>query len=82
MSEGKPRTLKILIHEKDISIFINSEKNVSVEFKDIEKIIETKNYYILISKVKSEIALKKDGFIKGSSKEFKQLLKQQKFTKS
>lgn len=82
INEGKPRTLKILIHEKAISVFLNSEKNISVEFKDIEKVIETKNYYILISKLKLEIVLKKDGFIKGSSNEFKQFLKQQKFTKS
>lgn len=37
MNEGKPRTLKILINEKDISVFLNSEKNINVEFKDMEK---------------------------------------------
>lgn len=79
--EGKTKTLKILINEKDINIFINSEKDVSVEFKDIEKIIETQNYYTLISKAKVIIPLKKDGFLKGSSNEFKQFLKNQKLMK-
>lgn len=80
LNEGKPRILKILINEKGISIFLNSEKNISVEFKDMEKIIETKNYYILISKAKSVIALKKDGFIVGNPDEFKQFLRKQKIT--
>lgn len=80
INKGKPRTLKILINERDISVLMNSEKNINLEFKDIEKIIETKNYYILISKAKSVIALKKDGFIKGNSNEFKQFLRKQKIT--
>jgi len=80
-NKGNPMEVKLLIAEKDINIFINSKKDMSIEFTNIEKVIETKNYYILVSKAKQAISLKKDGFIKGTSKEFKEFLKQKKLIK-
>lgn len=80
-NKGNPIEVKLLITEKDINIFTNSEKDINIEFANIEKAIETKNYYILVSKAKLAIALKKDGFIKGTTKEFKEFLKQKKLIK-
>lgn len=80
-NKGNPMEVKLSITEKDINIFTNSEKYMNIEFTNIEKIIETKNYYILVSKAKLTIALKKDGFIKGTANEFKEFLKQKKLIK-
>lgn len=77
-NKGNPMEVKLSITEKDINIFTNSEKDMNIEFTNIGKIIETKNYYILVSKAKLTIALKKDGFIKGTASEFKEFLKQKK----
>lgn len=80
-NKGNPMEVKILITEKDIDIFTNSKKDMNIEFANIEKTIETKNYYTLVSKAKLAIVLKKDGFIKGTTNEFKKFLKQKKLIK-
>lgn len=80
-NKGNPMEVKISITEKDINIFTNSDKDMNIEFTNIEKTIETKNYYILVSKAKLAIALKKDGFIKGTANQFKEFLKQKKLIK-
>lgn len=80
-NKGNPMEVKILITEKDIGIFTNSKKDMNIEFANIEKTIETKNYYTLVSKAKLAIVLKKDGFIKGTTNEFKKFLKQKKLIK-
>lgn len=80
-NNGNPMEVKLAITEKNINIFINSEKDMNIEFTNIEKTIETKNYYILVSKAKLAIALKKDGFIKGTANEFEEFLKQKRLIK-
>lgn len=75
-NQGKPIEVKLFITEKGISIYADSEKDKNIDFTNIEKTIQTKNYYILITKAKLAIALKKDGFHKGTAKEFKEFLKQ------
>lgn len=80
-NKGNPMEVKILITEKDIDIFTNSKKDMNIEFANIEKTIETKNYYTLVGKAKLAIVLKKDGFIKGTTNEFKKFLKQKKLIK-
>ena len=80
-NKGNPMEVKILITEKDIDIFTNSKKDMNIEFANIEKTIETKNYYTLVSKAKLAIVLKKDGLIKGTTNEFKKFLKQKKLIK-
>ena len=80
-NKGNPMEVKILITEKDIDIFTNSKKDMNIEFANIEKKIETKNYYTLFSKAKLAIVLKKDGLIKGTTNEFKKFLKQKKLIK-
>lgn len=79
--KGSPIEIKLIITEKDINIFINSEKDMDIEFKNIEKTVETKNYYILLSKAKRAITIKKDGFIKGTENEFREFLKQKRLIK-
>ena len=80
-NNGNPMEVKLANTEKNINIFINSEKDMNIEFTNIEKTIETKNYYILVSKAKLAIALKKDGFIKGTANEFEEFLKQKRLIK-
>lgn len=82
INKGNPTEVKISITEKDITVFTNLEKNMNIEFENIEKAIETKNYYILMSKAKLAVVLKKDAFIKGTEKEFKEFLKQKRLIKN
>ena len=62
----------------NIKILSDLDNDTNIEFKNIEKVIKTKNYYILVSKAKLGIALKKDSFIKGTANEFEKFLKQKK----
>lgn len=80
-NKGNPMEVRLSITEKDMNIFTNSEKDMNIEFANIEKTIETKDYYILVSKAKLAIALKKDAFIKGTANEFKEFLKQKRLIK-
>lgn len=80
-NKGNPMEVRLSITEKDIRIFTNSEKDMNIELANIEKAIETKDYYILVSKAKLAIALKKDAFIKGTENEFKEFLRQKRLIK-
>lgn len=77
-NNGNDIEVKLVINEENIKILDNLENDTNIEFKNIEKLIKTKNYYILVSKAKLGIALKKDGFIKGTANEFEEFLKQKK----
>ena len=65
INEGKPNNKIYTQYDIYSKHYWSFKTNILIILLII--IIETKNYYILISKVKSEVALKKDGFIKGSS---------------
>lgn len=75
-NKGNPIEIKLLITENTINISSIIEE--SIEIANIEKVIKTKNYYILISKAKLSIALKKDGFTKGTAEQFEEFLKRKK----
>ena len=77
-NNGNDIEIKLIINEDDINISNNLEKDTNIEFKNVQKVIKTKNYYILMSKAKLGIALKKDSFIKGTANEFEKFLKQKK----
>lgn len=77
-NNGNDIEVKLVINEENIKILDNLENDTNIEFKNIEKLIKTKNYYILVSKAKLGIALKKDGFIKDTVNEFEEFLKQKK----
>lgn len=77
-NNGNPIEVELLITEESVNVFTNYEKNINIEFSNIEKVIKTKNYYILVSKAKLQISLKKDSFTKGTAKQFEQFLKQKK----
>lgn len=78
-NKGNCNEIRLLITEDGINISTNLESNVNIEFKNIGKVIKTKNYYILLTKAKLGIALKKDGFIKGTAKEFEKFLTEKNF---
>ncbi len=77
-NNGNDIEIKLVINEDDIKISNSLEKDINIGFKNIQKVIKTKNYFILLSKAKLGIALKKDSFIKGTVNEFEKLLKQKK----
>ena len=80
-SKRKLLEVKISVTKENINISTNVGKSIDIEFIDIEKAIETKNYYFLISRAKTWIAFKKDSFTKGTVKEFEEFLKQKKLIK-
>ncbi len=75
-NNGNLIEVELLITEEEINIYTNHIENM--KFSNIEKAVKTKNYYILVSKTKLRIALKKDSFTKGTAKQFEQFLKQKK----
>lgn len=77
-NKGKATQIKLLVTKDNIKISSNLNNDTNIEFKNIEKVIKTKNYYILVTKAKLGIAFKKDSFVKGTEKEFEEFLKQKK----
>lgn len=77
-NQGSPIQIKLLISEESINICTMPNKNTSVEFVNIERVIKTKNYYIFISKAKLWVAVKKDSFSKGTLEQFEEFLKEKK----
>lgn len=77
-NQGNPIQIKLLISENSINIYTIPNKNTSLEFVNIERVIKTKNYYIFISKAKLWGAVKKEAFSKGTLKEFEEFLKKKK----
>lgn len=75
-NKGNTIKIKLLVTENNIKISSDLAKETRIEFENIEKVIKTKNYYILVSKAKLGIAFKKDGFIKGTAEKFEIFLKQ------
>ncbi len=78
-NKGKSIQIKLLVTKDNINVLSDLEKGTNIEFKNIEKAIKTKNYYILVSKAKLGIAFKKDSFVKETAEEFEKFLKQKKF---
>lgn len=81
INKGNPIERKIVITENESTILISTNNNISVEFKNIKKVMKTKNYYILISKSNITFTLKKDGFTKGTAEQFEKFLKQKRILK-
>ncbi len=77
-NKGNPIQIKLLVIEDNIKILSDLEKELNIELKSIEKVIKTKNYYILVTKAKLGISFKKDSFVKGTVEEFEKFLKQKK----
>lgn len=77
-NQGNPIQIKLLISEENINIYTMPNNNTTLEFINIERVIKTKNYYILMSKAKLWVAVKKDAFTKGTTEQFEKFLKQKK----
>ncbi len=79
MNGGKIQEINILVTDKEVSLLDKSGGANHIEWTNITKSKETKNYYILITKTNLCIQLKKDGFTKGTAKQFEDFLKQKDF---
>lgn len=73
-NKGKAIETKISITENEIRLTTDLT-NMNVELATIKKVIQTKNYFVLASKAKIGYIIKKDGFTKGDSGQFKLFLK-------
>jgi len=74
----KDWTCKVMIREKDISLYINNKINNHVNWEDLTKFEEAKTYYKLTSKDQIEgVMLDKESFTKGDSESFKQWMLEQ-----
>ena len=68
-NNGKPIEEDILITNENII-----SENIKINFNSIKKAKETKKIFILITKQQNIIVLKKDGFTKGTAREFEEFL--------
>lgn len=75
-NNGNLIEVEVLITEEDINVSTNYDESINIKLGNIKKAIRTKNYYILETKEKLRIILKRDGFVKGNVKQFEQFLKQ------
>lgn len=75
-NNGNLIEVEVLITEEDINVSTNYDESINIKLGNIKKVIRTKNYYILETKEKLRIILKRDGFVKGNVKQFEQFLKQ------
>lgn len=78
-NRGNCSEIKLSITDDNINILTNLKSNMNIQLKNINNVIKTKNYYILITKAKLRIAIKKDGFIKGTAEKFEKFLTEKNF---
>lgn len=70
---GKDWACKVILGEKNISLYINGKLNNKVEWSEIKKLEEAKTYIKLAADVGNEgVMLDKDSFTEGDSESFKQ----------
>lgn len=75
--DGKDWTCKVIIGEKNISLYINGKINNKVEWDDIVKFEEAKSYYRLTTDGQNEgVMIDKECFTEGDSEHFKQWMKE------
>lgn len=69
--DGKDWLCKVVLGEKNISLYINNKLNNKVEWKDISKFEYAKTYFKLASGDRNEgVMLDKECFTEGSAEEF------------
>lgn len=69
----------MLVNEESIDVFDRLGNKVNIEFKNINKVLKTKKYYILTTNAKVCAVFQKDSFTKGTLKEFEDFLKNKKY---
>ena len=71
--DGKNWTCRVIVGEKNISLYINGKINNKVEWKDILRFEEAKSYYKLATDEYNEgVMLDKSCFTEGDSDSFRQ----------
>ncbi|MCI9025963.1 MAG: hypothetical protein HFG92_16365 [Dorea sp.] len=70
---GQNWTCKVIVGEKNISLYINGKINNKVEWTEIKKFEEAKSYFKLSTEVNNEgVMIDKSSFIEGDSDSFRQ----------
>lgn len=74
---GKDWSCKVIVGEKNISLYINNKLNNKVEWSEITKFEDAKTYYKLSSGNQNEgVMLDKECFTEGDSESFKGWMKE------
>lgn len=69
-------TCKVILGEKNISLYINGKSNNKVEWSEIKKFEEAKTYFKLTSEDGIEgVMLDKESFVEGDADSFRQWMK-------
>ena len=70
-NNGEPMKVEMVLTDDGIGMYsIDQDAKAHIPYKSVTKIINTKNYYGLLTEAKQLMFFKKDGFIKGSPDEF------------
>lgn len=73
---GQNWTCKVIVGEKNISLYINGKINNKVEWKEIQKFEEARSYFKLSAKESNEgVMIDKSCFIEGDADSFRQWMK-------
>lgn len=73
-NNGKPIEFTILITDENIEFYRDSTKVKNIQLGDINKVFQTKNYYVLGTKTGVKITINKNEFTKGTLTQFKEFL--------
>ena len=75
-NNGEHLKIKIIVTKEGIADgFAHSESKNYTSYDSIRKIVQSKNYYALITEANQYLIFKKEGFIKGRSDEFLSFIK-------
>lgn len=70
-NNGEPHEVKYIVTNEEIEFYdISTGSNIKIGFSLINKLYETRNYYVLSTRTKQCCTFKKDSFSKGSPKDF------------
>lgn len=71
-----PIKYKVVVTQEGIITYIeNNNNSCMINFSNIKRLIKTKNYYFLVSKMHFIYPLRKESFIKGEQEEFEKFIK-------
>lgn len=77
LSDGKPAKTFTIVTEDVIDTYRDSyEAKTSIGIPNIKQVVETRNYYFLITSARLSVVFKKDGFTKGTREEFEVFLQE------
>ena len=75
---GKPLTATFYIREDAVALKFSNSAATTTPYSDIQKVTQSKNLIMLVTKEKVSLTLKKDSFKNGSLEELTAFLKTKK----